>query len=403
MRTLQITLKFNIIGPTLALVTLLSACSSIQTKKHTPPPTIDPNSIQKLIDQAQTDGKLPAIGALIKLHGRTIYFNTQGQRSLQHQPRVQLSDLWHLGSETKAMTAFLIAQAVEQGKIHYDTPLNQLLPSIPTLHPGHQSLTLGNLLTHTTQIPDLAELEDGLALKRISQSDLPLTLQRTKLIEAALQAKPVDSSDQTSTRQAPFRYTNINYIILGHILEEIYQQPWEQIITTRLFTPLNMHSCGFGVAGEPTETQPSQPWPHMLVNQHLLGVLPKAKLDNPPLVGPAGTVHCNLTDWAQFASEVIALWNQKSLLIKNKETREQYFKTFQGQFYTLGGWMREDEEFKTPTFMHDGSNTFNYATALIAPAQNTIILITTNTATHEAKSALNTLKQQLFKLIFLMK
>ena len=74
---------------------------------------------------------------------------------------------------------------------------------------------------------------------------------------------------------------------------------WETLMEERLFAPLGMNGAGFGPPGPPNHVE--QPWGHArdgngawVPNQH----------DNAPALGPAGTIHLPVADWAEFT----ALW-----------------------------------------------------------------------------------------------
>ena len=58
-------------------------------------------------------------------------------------------DLWHLGSDTKAMTAVVIAKLVEQGKLTWDTTIEAVLPKpVANARPAFGGITLLQLLSH---------------------------------------------------------------------------------------------------------------------------------------------------------------------------------------------------------------------------------------------------------------
>ena len=59
---------------------------------------------------------------------------------------VTVQDRWHLGSDTKAMTALLVALAVERGELSLDTPVSEIMPGTA---PGWKSVTVRHLLSHT--------------------------------------------------------------------------------------------------------------------------------------------------------------------------------------------------------------------------------------------------------------
>src|SRR6185312_1147881 len=71
--------------------------------------------VEKTLDDVRTRAGLPAAAALVQIDGKIAARVAIGQRAMGHEPAVTSKDLWHLGSDTKAMTATLIARLVEQG------------------------------------------------------------------------------------------------------------------------------------------------------------------------------------------------------------------------------------------------------------------------------------------------
>ncbi len=116
------------------------------------------------------------------------------------------------------------------------------------------------------------------------------------------------------------------------------------------------------------------------------------------MLGPAGTAHCNLADWNKFITELILTWNNKGHLIKDKEIAKKYFTSKQGSPYIFGGWGRNDDKLKTPMFTHNGSNTFNYATALFSPEKHTVILLATNSGQPSAEKSIKALSKSIVGL-----
>lgn len=374
----------------------ISGCGTKQVYADKDLQASDPKpEIQTLMDTAQKNGGLPAIGALVTFKGKTYFFGSQGQRAVQHDIQVSESDQWHLGSDTKAITAFLIALAVQDGKLTYDSSINRLLHSKKT-HVLNQDLTVKQLLSHSSGLKDVQEVQGGKLWKDLFNSTKPLNVQRMEMSLASLQEAPIlDKGAGKPIRN--FHYGNINYIILGAVLENLYSSSWEKLLTERVFNKLTMNSCGFGVAGNEFETIPSQPWPHVIDNGKLIGIPPKEKADNPPMLGPAGTVHCNLRDWHKFIIELLRTWKGTGNLITDQSVAKVYFEKG-NESYTFGGWGRNDDKFKTPLFQHSGSNTFNFASAEFLPEKDLIILIVTNRGDDVAETAMRDFLKSLNRL-----
>ena len=119
---------------------------------------------------------------------------------------------------------------------------------------------------------------------------LDLMARRRTVAMDALSAKP------RFTPGSKFEYTNFGYVIVGAIIEQATGRLWEEELKARVFDPLDMASCGFGPTAMGDDR--SQPWAHADQGETFVPI----ELDNPPFLGPAGTVHCNLQDWGQFAA-----------------------------------------------------------------------------------------------------
>ncbi|MGE0172505.1 MAG: serine hydrolase domain-containing protein [Oligoflexales bacterium] len=378
---------------TLLATGIVGCATNSKTSSDHTPSHADGNEFQQLVDTAQSEGKIPAIGVLVRKDGKILFFGAQGKRALRHEADATTKDEWHLGSDTKAMTAYLMALAIQEGRLSYKTEIAKYFSSKTKIHKLNQNLTLGDILSQGSGLKDIQEVKNGDLWKKLWTSTKPLREQRNEMVRASLEESPHMSAETPSKAERKFNYANINYITAGAILENLYNAEWEQIISDRLFKPLNMTSCGFGVSGEVSETEPSQPWPHVSEGGELISVPPKHKIDNPPFVGPAGTVHCSLEDWEKFVGELQNAWHGKGALLRNKDVSKQYFAAAPGSPYTYGGWGRKEEPFATSTFEHDGSNTFNYAVAFFAPEKNLTVLLVANSGQPDVGKALGHLKK----------
>jgi CubicO group peptidase (beta-lactamase class C family) len=181
-----------------------------------------------------------------------------------------------------------------------------------------------------------------------------------------------------------FLYSNFGYLVAGVMIEEVTGQPWEVVIRRRLFEPLKMASCGFGAAGSPGKVD--QPWAHERKNGALVPLPPGPKADNPPSLGPAGTVHCGLRDWARFVQMHLDGARGKTTLV-SAATMAKLHTPWPGGDYALGwGVSRADG---ATVLAHDGSNTVFFARARLVPARNVAFLVTTNAAGPDAVEAVD--------------
>ena len=123
-----------------------------------------------------------------------------------------------------------------------------------------------------------------------------------------------------------------------------------------LFAKLDMKSCGFGAPGRKDVVD--QPWGH---DAGGTPIAPGPAADNPPGLGPAGTVHCSLEDYGRF----LALHSTGQPALVTPEAM-QHLHTAKNMGYA-GGWMVVTTP-RGSVLVHSGSNTMWYATAMVALA-----------------------------------
>ena len=297
-----------------------------------------------------------------------------GVRKLEDPTQILHDDQFHLGSLTKAMTATLIGQLVDQGLVSWDTTLPEALPEMAeSISEGHLNTTIGMLGAHHSGLYDDFGTDVELVEKLFDPTLTPLE-GRTILINRLLSKEPLGV-------QGEYQYDNINYIILGAILENFTDgdSTWEDIITAQLFDPLNMR-CGFGTPPESSTTSVDNPWGHGVAYRNDTPMPvggPLIRRDNPPAFNPAGRVHCDMESYAAFTQLHIDGFNglQTPLNI-SPETFEKLHTPYTPSFsnplnYTSGAWGYNDGSqtpwSNGPSLTHTGSNTLHFAVVILAP------------------------------------
>ncbi len=147
----------------------------------------------------------------------------------------------------------------------------------------------------------------------------------------------------------------------------------------RLFTPLEMDRCGFGA-----------PPAGSAVGHDSTGT-PRHGLDNPPTLGPAGTVHCDLQSWSKFVSANIAGPNGESAFLPATLWNELHDPQ---DGYALGWGVSNQSWTDGVVLSHSGSNTLWYAVVWVAPEIDRAFVAVTNTTApslNSVSSVLDTL------------
>jgi CubicO group peptidase (beta-lactamase class C family) len=322
-------------------------------------------SLDELLTETLDTHPLPSLVAWVFDAETTIAAGVSGVRKTGDPTPARKDDLYHLGSCTKAMTATLAARLVERGLVAWSDTAADVL-SLTRVHPDLAQVGLIELLSNTGGMPASLS-QDWPDLWRFlwqNQED-PRAARR----ELAAQLFAVSPEQAVGS----YAYSNAGFIIAGAMLEAAADAPWESLMRDEVFGPLAMDSCGFGPQASPDAVD--QPWPHEWTDDGPRTAT--GSWDNPTGLGPAGTVHCNLEDWAAFGR--LHLGDGGDYLSADSMAELHTVRATEKR-YALG-WAAVERPWAGGTALtHSGSNTMNYAIIWLAPAKGKGILIATNIA-----------------------
>ena len=321
---------------------------------------------------------LPAVAALVQIDGKLAAEAALGVRALGHSEPVTTSDRWHIGSDTKAFTATLIARLVEQGIMRFDDTLADSFPAFAAaMDPAYRNVTVTQLLSHTAGLPPLTDDKELPAFMAVIKSANGVKAQREAIARKYLTMSP-------ASKAGDFAYSNLGFIIVGAIAEARTGKSWEDLIREQIFTPLGIKSAGFGPPGTPGKLD--QPWGHEEKAGKLVALDPaSADADNPPVLGPAGTINIALKDWLLFAQDQLDGEHGHGKLLK-PETYRKLHTPVTGN-YALGWGAKLDPDGVPLLLTHTGSNGFWVADIRIMPRHDMIFLVVTNAGNDAANQA----------------
>jgi D-alanyl-D-alanine carboxypeptidase len=284
------------------------------------------------------------------------------------------------------MTATLCALLVARGDLSWDTPLADALPDLADdMDEAFRDVTLVELLSHRAGLPGKP---NWALMMELRTSELPLVEQRAKLARAALSAAPAHPP------RTAFEYANDGFVIAGHVAEVATKQAWEELMRELLFRPLGMTSAGFGAPGSAEATSAGkidQPRGH---RPDGAAVPPGPLADNPAALGPAGTVHASLADWARYVELHLDGARGDVEVGEITLTRDAFALLHQpyeapGQRYGFG-WVFEQRPWAGgdgTALWHNGSNTTWYCVAWLGPGNGVAALVTANQAAPAVQAA----------------
>lgn len=313
------------------------------------------------LDAAFATSGAPALAGMVAGPDGPLWTGARGVRQAGKAEAVTVDDLWHLGSNTKAMTAALYGRLVDQGRASWGATLSDLLPDL-AMDPAWRSVPVEAVIGHVAGLgDDTAMGRAWLMTARADPRDLPQ--QRLSLVKAMLAVPPAGTP-------GTFAYANANYVVLGAVIERITGLAWEEAMRAEVFAPLGITTGGFGA---PTGDQP---------RGHRSGGAVEATnpgSDNPLALGPAGTAHMSLADYARFLGVFLkdgGGWITPATVAVLTTASGTGSPPYAGGWIVVAGqpWARG------PALTHDGSNTMWYASTWVAPVLGRAFVAVSNDA-----------------------
>jgi CubicO group peptidase (beta-lactamase class C family) len=323
-------------------------------------PAVGDPAVTNLLAPIRAKYKVPAMAAALVTSKGLVTVGAVGTRKRGTEIPVTLNDQWHLGSDTKAMTATLVARLVEQGPLRWDSTVAEIFPDLAGgFDPEARTITVLQLLSHHAGLqpnPDLIRYGGPDGAK-----------ERLRVVKDVLAKAPPHKPG------THYEYSNLGYAIAGAITERVTGKNWEQAIREEVFQPLGMTKVGFGGTGTPGQVD--QPWGHRENGKPAPGNGPT--MDNPPVLDPAGRVHCTIQDWAKFIDDQLRGARGEPALLKPASYQKLQRPPFGGD-YALG-WIVVERPWGGGTVLnHGGDNTMNFANVWIAPRRDFAVLCCVN-------------------------
>ena len=166
---------------------------------------------------------------LVAQKGNILYQKGFGYKNAEQKVPVDVNTVFQTGSITKQITAAVIMQLQQEGKLSVKDKLSKYFTGFA----NGDKITIEHLLTHTSGIynytNDTARMKEDVTLHR-SQAEML----------ALFKGYPADFEPGTD-----FNYSNSGYSILGYIIEKVAKKPYEQVVRERILQPLGMTNSGF--------------------------------------------------------------------------------------------------------------------------------------------------------------
>lgn len=195
--------------------------------------------IHQKIDSLRVQYGIPAVAYAVATSDSTMIQNVLGVRNNQTNETTTLSDLFHIGSLGKAVTAFIGGKLVEEKRLTWETRFFDVFPELEEgTHPGFKNITFKDLLSHRAR---LVPFKGGKQWKIIEDfesslsNDVPSDKIMIQFARYLLTLEPV-----TLNEWERLRYSNVGYQLAGLMIEKVSGKKWVQLID-ELNRDLNIH------------------------------------------------------------------------------------------------------------------------------------------------------------------
>jgi len=350
-----------------------------------------PQDVSLLLEPILEKHGIPGMVAAAITSDRTVALGAAGVRRRGSPPQVTIDDRFHIGSCTKAMTATLCAILVEEGKLSWGTTVGQSFPDLTgTMRTEFRGVTLEQLLTHRGGIPKRPHEKLWKQLREHRGAPIEA---RQMLLRGVLRQEPA------AKPAAQYVYSNAGYAIAGHMAEKAAGKPWETLLREKVLQPLGMDCVGFGAPGKRGTVD--QPYGHTASGDP---VEPGPHADNPPAIGPAGTVHCPIESWAKFVATHLRGAQQKQALVDADAFAKLHVPAKGDPPKYAMGWMVVKRDWAQGSALtHTGSNTMWFAVTWVAPARDFAVLVACNQGGSKAAKACDEVAWTLIERLLLQK
>jgi D-alanyl-D-alanine carboxypeptidase len=223
---MRIEMKTPALLPALATVLTLAATAVTGhvLRPADPPAGAGP---QALVDHWRARAGVPAVAVAVQRADGTRWVGTSGTLLRDGGGPVTPAARFRVASITKLFVATVVLQLAHEGRLAITDPLGKFVPGFP----GADRITVGQLLDHTSGVPDHGNV-DGFARRLLRDRDHRFTDDE---VLSLIARKKHEFSPGTD-----YAYSNSGYVLLGKVIAAVTDEPWPAQVRRRILDPLNL-------------------------------------------------------------------------------------------------------------------------------------------------------------------
>lgn len=195
-------------------------------------------SQQEKLDSLFTAQKNFSGVVLIAENSKPVYYKAFGFREFETQIPLQRTDIFELASVSKQFTAMIIMMLKEKGLLNYDDLVGKYL-EIP-----YKGITIRNLLTHTSGLPDYQDIMD----KYWDKTKVAGNPDCIEYLNKYAPPKHFEPGEK-------YEYSNTGYMLLASIAEKASGKDFTEMCRSWIFKKLKMKSTDIRTSQEKKATK----------------------------------------------------------------------------------------------------------------------------------------------------
>jgi CubicO group peptidase (beta-lactamase class C family) len=343
-------------------------------------------ALDAIVDAVVDRYHLPGIAVGVIEDGRVVYAGTRGEIAAGSGVPIDTRTLFKIASNSKAMTASVLARLVGAGKLRWEDPVTKYLPSFRMYDPWvTREMQVKDLLVHNSGLP-----EGGGDLMLWPE---PNRFTRGDIIAGLAHIKPAYSF------RSSYAYDNLLYVVAGEVAAAAGGAPYEELVRREVFRPLGLSRCRVGEWSRDAVGNVAQPHGrgngrNVVVNGDD-GAVPEL------VSAAAGGIRCSLDDmlaWARnwlapdaaqlawlSADQRQAMWTPRTPMPISAR-RQAWDGT---RFYAYGyGWRIADVD-GAMTVSHTGTLSGMYSVTTLLPDRKSGFVVLINGEADDARTVLN--------------
>jgi len=212
----------RMVSAAIVFVEMISLPHVSSTRAEGPAVALEQRLDRLVLDYYPSTG--PGTAVLVMVDGKPVLRKGYGMADMEKGVKVTPDMIFRIASITKQFTAVAVLQLVQAGKVSLTDPITKYVPDFDT---QGKTITIENLLTHTSGLHNVTALDDFLS--QITRDLKPIE------VANLIAGKPLEFEPGSQ-----FKYSNTNYILLGMLIEKVTGRTYAENLESSIAKPLGL-------------------------------------------------------------------------------------------------------------------------------------------------------------------